>query len=29
MSLHPSGLAAVVGYADKLRLLTILLDDVR
>ncbi len=29
ISLHPSGLHAVVGFADKLRLLNILMDSIR
>eukprot|EP00051_Salpingoeca_urceolata_P005695 m.76025 g.76025 ORF g.76025 m.76025 type:complete len:1203 (+) comp14501_c0_seq2:245-3853(+) len=29
VSLHPTGLYALVGFADKLRLLTILIDDMR
>ena len=29
ISMHPSGLMAALGCADKLRVLTILLDDVR
>jgi hypothetical protein len=29
VALHPSGLSALVGFSDKLRLLTILMDDFR
>lgn len=29
MALHPSGLFVLVGFSEKLRLLNILIDDVR
>ncbi len=29
VSLHPSGLTVLLGFADKLRLMTVLMDDFR
>ncbi len=29
MSVHPSGLTVLLGFADKLRLMTVLMDDFR
>jgi len=29
VSMHPSGLTVLLGFADKLRLMTVLMDDFR
>ena len=29
VSVHPNGLAVLLGFADKLRLMTVLMDDFR